>query len=129
MIHVLGDGDNVNLGVRLAGGKELTAVVYIDHNMGTLVKDAFVVAESLAGLEALMRAKADDPDTNSRELDLADARVRVTEAIERAAITVPPFETDTWPACRPIAEWLARRMPSGARGTPDRSGATMLGPS
>ena len=67
MVHVLGDGDNVNIAVRFAGGAELTAVVYIDHNMGTLVKDAFVVPESLAGLEALMRAKADDPDTVWRD--------------------------------------------------------------
>ena len=48
MVHVLGDGDNVHVAVRFAGGAELTAVVYIDHNMGTLVKDAFVVPESLA---------------------------------------------------------------------------------
>ena len=116
MVHVLGDGDNVHVAVRFAGGAELTAVVYIDHNMGTLVKDAFVVPESLAELEAFMRAKVDDPDTVWRDLDLADARVRITEAIERAAMTVPPFETDTWPVCRPIVEWLTRRMPGGGVG-------------
>jgi hypothetical protein len=116
MVHVLGDGDNVHLAVRFAGGAELTAVVYIDHNMGTLVKDAFVVPESMAQLEELMRAKVDDPDTAWRDLDLADARVRITEAIERAAMTVPPFETDTWPVCRPIVEWLTRRMPAGGVG-------------
>jgi Domain of unknown function (DUF6398) len=116
MVHVLGDGDNVHLAVRLAGGHELTAVVYIDHNMGTLVKDAFVVPETLDKLEAFMRAKVDDPDTEWRDLDLPDARVRITDAIERAAITVPPFETDTWPLCRPIVEWLCRRMPAGGTG-------------
>jgi hypothetical protein len=116
MVHVLGDGDNVNLGVRLAGGSELTAIVYIDHNMGTLVKDAFVVPESMAELEVFMRAKSDDPDTVWRDLDLADARVRITEAIELAAMTVPPLETDTWPVCRPIVEWLARKMPTGGTG-------------
>ena len=116
MVHVLGDGDNVHLAVRFAGGAELTAVVYIDHNVGTLVKDAFVVPQSMAELEALMRTKVDDPDTAWRALDLADARVRITEAIERAAMTVPPFESDTWPACRPIVEWLARRMPAGGVG-------------
>ena len=40
--HVLGDGDNVLLGARLPG-HELTAVIYIDHNLGTVVKDAFPV--------------------------------------------------------------------------------------
>ena len=64
MVHVLGDGDNVHVAVRFTGGAELTAVVYIDHNMGTLVKDAFVVPESMAELEVFMRAKVDDPDTS-----------------------------------------------------------------
>ena len=116
MVHVLGDGDNVHVAVRFAGGAELTAVVYIDHNMGTLVKDAFVVPESMAELEVFMQAKVDDPDTTWRDLDLAEARVRISEAIERAAMTVPPFETDTWPVCRPIVEWLTRRMPPGGVG-------------
>jgi Domain of unknown function (DUF6398) len=116
MVHVLGDGDNVNVAVRFAGGAELTAVVYIDHNMGTLVKDAFVLPQMLAELQAFTRATVDDPDTAWRDLDLADARVRITDAIERAARTVPPFETDSWPACRPIVEWLARRMPEGGHG-------------
>ena len=66
MVHVLGDGDNVHVAVRFAGGAELTAVVYIDHNMGTLVKDAFVVPESMAELEVFMQAKVDDPDTVAR---------------------------------------------------------------
>ena len=63
MVHVLGDGDNVHLAVRFAGGAELTAVVYIDHNVGTLAKDAFVVPQSMAELEAFMRTIVDDPDT------------------------------------------------------------------
>ena len=116
MVHVLGDGDNVNVAVRFAGGAELTAVVYIDHNVGTLVKDAFIVPETIAALQALMRSEADDPDTVWRDLDPADARVRITEAIELAAMTVPAFESDTWPVCRPIVEWLVRRMPTGGRG-------------
>ena len=59
--HVLGDGDNVLLGVRLAG-HELTAVVYIDHNVGTVVKDAFPVPGSVTDVVARMREAADDPD-------------------------------------------------------------------
>jgi hypothetical protein len=104
VVHVLGDGDNVLLGVRLAGGEEITAVVYIDHNMGTLVKDAFVVPETLDTLAEHMATVADDPDTVIRDLDPADARTRITEAIERWAITYPPVESDTWPECRPLVE-------------------------
>lgn len=116
VVHVLGDGDNVLLGVRLPGGYEITAVVYIDHNMGTLVKDAFVVPEPLGTLSERMLAIGDDPDTEARDLDPADARARITEAVELAAITFPPLETDTWPACRPLVEWVTAMLPGGGTG-------------
>jgi hypothetical protein len=29
---------------------------------------------------------------------------------------VPPFETDTWPVCRPMLEWLLRHLPVGGTG-------------
>jgi Domain of unknown function (DUF6398) len=116
MVHILGDGDDLMLGARLADGHELTAVVYIDHNVGTIVKDAFIVAEPTADLLVWMHSKVDDPDTRWTELDLADARDRITECIDRAAITFPPFESDTWPACRPLVEWIVRQLPVGGRG-------------
>ncbi len=117
VVHVLGDGDNVIVGVRLPGGHELTAVVYIDHNMGTLVKDAFIVGEPLPELvEQMMSVAAADPDTAARDLGPADARVRITEAIERGAITFPPCETDSWPACRPLIEWIIGMLPDAGTG-------------
>jgi hypothetical protein len=117
MVHVLGDGDNVMVGLRFPTGHELAVVVYIDHNLGTVVKDAFVVPESLDALVRFMREKSgDDPDTSWNEMDAADARVRITEAIDRGAMTFPPFETETWPACRPLVEWAARLLPHGGRG-------------
>ncbi|MGH3815694.1 MAG: hypothetical protein ACRDUV_25125, partial [Pseudonocardiaceae bacterium] len=82
VVHVLGDGDNIMVGVALPGGREFTAVVYIDHNMGTLVKDAFAVPEPVGELVERMLTLAADPDTEARDLDQADARARITEAIE-----------------------------------------------
>src|SRR5207302_9785901 len=90
--------------------------VYIDHNLGTVVKDAFVVAEPVAELVAFMREKADDPDTSWIDLRLADAKVRIAEAIDAGAMTFPPFESDTWPACRPLIEWITRLLPDGGTG-------------
>ena len=116
MRHVLGDGENIVLGVRLPGGHELCAAVYIDHNLGTVVKDAYVVPGGLAELGELMRTTADDPDTTLTGLDPADARVRITEAIELGANTFPPLETDTWPACRPLVEWAVGLLPAGGTG-------------
>ncbi len=116
MSHVLGDGDNIMLGARLPGGHELTCIIYIDHNLGTLVKDAFVVPESIASMVAKFRRVAEDPDTRSDDISLADARAWVDEAIELAAITFPPLETETWPACRALVEWITRGLPEGGTG-------------
>ena len=114
--HPLGDGDNILLGARLPGGSELTCLVYIDHNLGTLVKDAFVVPESIANMVAKFRRVTEDPDTRFDDISLADARAWVDAAIELAAITFPPLETESWPACRVLVEWIARGLPDGGSG-------------
>jgi hypothetical protein len=114
--HVLGDGDNIMLGARLPGGHELTCLVYIDHNLGTLVKDAFVVPASIADMVAEFQRATDDPDTRCQVVSLADARAWVGEAIELAAITFPPLETESWPACRALVEWITRGLPEGGTG-------------
>ena len=117
MVHVLGDGDNVMLDLAFPTGEHLTAVAYIDHNLGTVMKDGFFVPESLdAVLKVMRKASGDDPDTRFDEVAPADARVRITDAIESGARTVPPFETETWPACRPLMEWAASLLPEGGRG-------------
>jgi hypothetical protein len=113
--HVLGDGDNVLLGARLPG-HELTAAIYIDHNLGTVVKDAFPAPSPIGDVMGRLQAAARDPDISHRDLGLADARARVAQAIEVGAITFPPFETETWPASRPLTEWLLRLMPEGGTG-------------
>ncbi|WP_026357107.1 DUF6398 domain-containing protein [Mycobacterium sp. 141] len=116
MGHVLGDGDNIMLGVRLAGTYELTFIVYVDHNLGRLVKDAYVVPESIADMIAEYRSIADEPEMVWEELSLADARAWLDDAIETAAITVPPMETESWPACRPLIEWITRGLAEGGSG-------------
>lgn len=114
--HVLGDGDNVFLDVRTGNDDPLTVIVYIDHNLGTLVKDAFVVDQSLAALEPrLSELSSDEPDTSFTEVAPADARARITAAIELGEITFPPLETDTWPSCKPLIEWVLRHLPRGGR--------------
>jgi hypothetical protein len=116
MSHVVGDGDNILLGARLPGGYELTCLVYIDHNLGTVVKDAFVVPASIADMVAEFKRVTEDPDTRWDDVSLADARAWVDAAIELAAITFPPLESDTWPACRALVEWITRGLPEGGNG-------------
>jgi Domain of unknown function (DUF6398) len=116
MTDVLGDGENLVLGVRLPGGPELSLAVYVDHNLGTVAKDGFVVPGALPDLVELMRDESDDPDVTFTELDPADARARITEAVEHGAMVFPPLEGETWPACRPLVEWAVGLLPSGGRG-------------
>lgn len=116
MTDVLGDGDNVMLAMRLPTGHELSAIVYIDHNVGTLVKDAFVLSEPLDEVLSLMGAEAPNSGATVTNIPDADAKVRITDAIAAAAMTFPPFETDTWPACRPLVEWMVSYLPDGGRG-------------
>jgi hypothetical protein len=114
MGHVLGDGDNVLVGVELSDGHQATAVVYIDHNMGSLVKDAFVVPEPVDEVVGMFRATTDDPDVSFSDLDPAEARSRVTAAIELWEMSLTPLESETWPACRPFVEWVVGMLPPGA---------------
>jgi len=113
--HVLGDGEEVLLGARLPGS-ELTMLLYIDHNLGTVVKDGFPAPGPVSEVAGRLLEVADDPDVTVGDLGLADARARVTAAIEAGAISFPPFETETWPAARPLAEWLLRLLPEGGTG-------------
>lgn len=115
MTHVLGDGDNIYLEVQLPDGGTLTAVVYIDHNIGRVVKDAFVVDAALRDIYQLIGSEIDE-DTVVSALDPADARARITEAIDWGVRTFPPLETDTWPQCRALVEWLVGMLPPGGRG-------------
>src|SRR3954471_8340780 len=115
--ETLGDGVNVMVGVEVAGTRPATLVVYIDHNLGTLVKNAFALDVSLP--QTIERWTAiDQGATQVRELPLADARVRIEEAVAQGRITSPPIESEMWPSTRPFAEWIARWLPAGGTGFP-----------
>lgn len=117
MVHVLGDGDDVIVGVRFADGQELTAVVYVDHNLGTVAKDGFAVPGPIDALLTEMQGIQDpDEEMEWRELPLADARARLEDAVETGSHVWPPLESDTWPVCRPLVEWIARLLPDGGTG-------------
>ena len=123
MVHVLGDGDDVMIGVRLPGGHELTVVVYIDHNMGTIAKDAFVVPKPIAVLD---RSDESAPRGAGRH------RVAGSQPPGRSGQGggshhrwgpgLTPLESESWPMCRPLVEWAVRLLPEGGAVTSDRSG-------
>ncbi len=115
--HVLGDGENVFVGVRTGSGHELSIVAYVDHNLGTVVKDAFVIDEPLDVVVTRYEELADDdPDIALVSLRPADARARVESALRRLDGSASVLETDTWPACRPLVQWIVRGLPAGGTG-------------
>ena len=117
MKDVLGDGEDVILGFRTGTAYEFTAVVYIDHNMGTIVKDAFVTPEPIADVLAEMRGGTkDEPDVTVGDLDPAEAAARISQALVNTDMIYPPIETETWPFCRPVVEWALHRLPPGGTG-------------
>jgi hypothetical protein len=110
--HVQRDGEDYLLDVRLPDGSPLTALVYVDNNVGGLVKDAFLIPQHVSAVVDKMR-ELGDPDATLAPVDRADARAVMEEAIRIGEITIPPFETDTWPMCRPLVRWLVGRLPAG----------------
>jgi len=113
MTHVLGDGDDYLIGVTLPSGESLSALVYVDHNLGTVVKDAFVVPEPLEDLAIKMGTLIDDADQSLTRTDPAMARAVIEAAISSGSQLYPPLTSDSWPMCRPLVEWMLRIMPAG----------------
>lgn len=109
---VLNDGVNVVVSFRWPAGGTASAVVYIDHNMGTVVKDAFVVPLSFDQMLEIY----DDTEgqhLTKEPISFADARAHIEGAIETFERSWPPIETDTWPMCRPFVDWLIGHLPEG----------------
>ena len=119
MTHVLGDGDDYLLGVTLPSGESLSALVYVDHNMGTVVKDAFVVPEPLEDLAIKMGTLIDDADQSLTRTDPVTARAVIEAAIDTGTHLYPQLTSDSWPMCRPLVEWMLRMLPAGGD-APDR---------
>ncbi|HCB03055.1 MAG TPA: hypothetical protein DEQ43_02160 [Nocardioides bacterium] len=114
MRHVLRDGENYFLDVRLPDGFAMTAVVYVDNNLGPVVKDGYTIDAPLDAVLEQARAAVDE-DTSLEPVDPADARALMEAALEIEAIMFPPMESESWPACRPLLRWLVSLLPSGGR--------------
>lgn len=113
MTHVLGDGDDYLFAGALPSGESLTALVYVDHNMGTVVKDAFLVPATLDELAEKATSAMTDADQSIDAIDPATARAIIEQAIEDSARTYPPLESESWPQCRALVEWLLGHLPAG----------------
>ena len=115
--HVLGDDDEIILGATLSTGEELTCAAFIDHHTFSVVKDAFVIPDSIETVVRTAQERNTDPDTSLVDMGLADARAWLEHGLSQHPVFTG--QSDTWPACRPLLHWLTRCLPAG--GTPYES--------
>ncbi|MCV7263568.1 hypothetical protein H7J82_11120 [Mycolicibacterium poriferae] len=115
--HALGDDDEIILGARLSTGEELTCAAYIDHHTFSVVKDAFLIPDSIDTVVRTAQERNTDPDTSLVDMDPADARAWLEHGLSQHPVFTG--QSDTWPACRPLVHWLTHRLPAG--GTPYQS--------
>lgn len=105
--HVLGDRDQLLLDVRIAGDQETVAVM-IDHLAFSDVSDLGVTQESFD----CAVANARDQGAPVVEMDLADARAWIEQALEN--VIIPRYDDSRlgFPA---VLRWLLTKMPKGGQ--------------
>lgn len=112
MTEDTGAGDDVVIGIDWPGGGQGSFLTYVDHISGTVVKDAFPSPMSLDETVRRMQSMAaDEEDVEIDDLELDEARGLIEEALEMGDSLEIDLQSDTWPSCRPILEWLLRTMP------------------
>jgi len=110
----LGDGDNLWVCVRWPDGSEATTIMFVDHNMGSMLKDAFLIPGSGDEVLATMHEVSDEV-VEVTPIEPADLRARFEWSIERTERTIPVVESETWPMCRPLVEWILGHLPAGGQ--------------
>ena len=97
-----------------------TLGIYIDHNMGGLVKDVFL-AGPLSEVRELMKANAarSKDELGLRAIDLGEARARVSAALEQLDHTWEPSVSEDVRALRALIDTRMPRLPGGHVLEPD----------
>jgi hypothetical protein len=102
------DGVTVLIEFWARGSGPQTLGIYVDHNLGGVVKDAF-----LAGPLSHARASISRGPVGLRELDLDEARTRVEAALETLDQTYDaPVDDDVW-MLRALIDARMRLLPGG----------------
>lgn len=108
------DGVSVIVEFAAPGAQPHTLGIYIDHNMGGLVKDVFLAGPLSEVRRKLGRRAPNGVGLALRELDLAEARARVEDALEILDHTYdPPVDGDVR-TLRALIEARMRLLPAGA---------------
>jgi hypothetical protein len=107
------DGLSVMVEFSAPGGQPHTLGIYIDHNMGGLVKDVFL-AGPLAEVRGTFKRRAPNHvGLSIRDLELAEARARVEAALYMLDHTFDPPVTEDVRPMRALIEARMRLLPPG----------------
>lgn len=111
--YVLGDEDAYLFGVRFPSGHRLSALVHVDADEeGVVVADALLASESVAELAEELGIQFDREDYALELVDAATVRAIVEDAAGRS-LGQRQLDSDFWPMCCPLVEWLLRQLPPG----------------
>jgi hypothetical protein len=110
------DGLSVLVEFATTGAERHTLGIYIDHNMGALVKDVFIAGPLSSVREQLERSAPDRDRLALRELDLAEARARARDALEIFDHTLAPPVDDDVRSLRAFMYARIRTLPEGGAG-------------
>jgi Domain of unknown function (DUF6398) len=119
--EIIGDDDAIGVQLFLPlnpKSPHLTLMLSIDHVDGGVAADGLIMADTISNVAAVLDASGPDPYTTWDDIDPADARAMITEAIAYGAVLFPPIETPTWPMCRPLFDWVAGLLPPNGKSDP-----------
>ncbi|GLP77525.1 hypothetical protein TUM20983_46350 [Mycobacterium antarcticum] len=125
--EVLGDGDELLIGLRFADATELTFVAFVDHNELSGITEIGVLSDSLD--RVLVRAHRNgDHETRFEEMEPADARTWLEYGLRTGGF-LP--RSDEWRLARPLLRWVTTLLPDGGRAylgpsTDDRAASELL---
>ena len=107
--HVLGDGEEWAVGVRVSGGSEFTISAYIDHNTLSAITNVAVHMTPIDEMIADPRLRI-DPAAVSVAGDLAEAGAWMANGLKLADF-LP--QDASWREGRPLVAWLIPHLPGG----------------
>ena len=107
------DGVSVMVEFVEPGGASRTFGVYIDHNLGGLVKDVFLAGPLAEVREELTRHAPDQAGVSIRELDLGEARARVDAALYMLDHTFDPPVSEDVQSLRALTDARLLLLPGG----------------
>lgn len=113
--HVLGDETSYLIDVEFVGGRSISALVTVEHNLGSVVTEATFAPVPADHVAALIRPRLDE-DTTLGPTDAANARALVEEAVEDGRRLYPQPEGEMWPVGRPLLVWMLSLLPEGGDG-------------